>query len=315
MTKLSTLFISLTILICAGCAFTSSDVAVVRNGSLSDYPSTTVGKAFEGTFQNAKWTSFETAKGRTVVQFDGTIKLPEMEAMFGCGSECRKQYELSNVPPPEFGCGSECQKQLEEVRTGCIVSEHLSDKFAALTQSDKERDEVYKRSRHGLEEKQGDIHLQLDKLDQQVKTLSHQLVELQTGASPVRHGHSRFDNPGVTIGSGAAVAAQRTKVDDVNAQFKMIAELKTPLYQENRNLTNQIGDLETQYKEQVRSARQEKQQMEAVIGKCVESRRVDLVVHVSYQFTLSADKQTFKITGTNLALNGDYGLPGIYHDQ
>jgi hypothetical protein len=49
------------------------EVEVVRSGVLGRYDSTTVGKAFEGTFQNAKWSSFETPKGATVVQFDGTV--------------------------------------------------------------------------------------------------------------------------------------------------------------------------------------------------------------------------------------------------
>jgi hypothetical protein len=48
-------------------------VTTVRNGVLNDYNTTTVGKAFEGTFQDAKWSSFVTDKGVTVVQFDGTI--------------------------------------------------------------------------------------------------------------------------------------------------------------------------------------------------------------------------------------------------
>ena len=48
-------------------------VTTVRNGVLNDYNTTTVGKAFEGTFQNAKWSSFVADKGVTVVQFDGTI--------------------------------------------------------------------------------------------------------------------------------------------------------------------------------------------------------------------------------------------------
>jgi hypothetical protein len=51
----------------------TADVDIVRNGVLADYSTTTVGKAFEGTFQNAKWTSLETPKGQRIVQFDGTI--------------------------------------------------------------------------------------------------------------------------------------------------------------------------------------------------------------------------------------------------
>jgi len=51
----------------------SRAIAVVKNGVLSNYNTTTVGKAFEGTFQNPKWKSFVSPKGVTVVQFDGTI--------------------------------------------------------------------------------------------------------------------------------------------------------------------------------------------------------------------------------------------------
>jgi hypothetical protein len=44
------------------------------DGTFKSYDSTTVGKAFDGTFQDGKWTSFETDKGATVVEFNGTIK-------------------------------------------------------------------------------------------------------------------------------------------------------------------------------------------------------------------------------------------------
>ncbi len=53
-------------------ARSAPEVELVKNGVLEGHNSTTVGKAFEGTFQNAKWSSFETPKGATVVQFDGT---------------------------------------------------------------------------------------------------------------------------------------------------------------------------------------------------------------------------------------------------
>jgi hypothetical protein len=52
----------------------SSLIAVVKNGVLSNYNTTTVGKAFEGTFQDPKWKSFVSPKGTTIVEFDGTIK-------------------------------------------------------------------------------------------------------------------------------------------------------------------------------------------------------------------------------------------------
>jgi hypothetical protein len=58
---------------------TGSDVNIVRDGVLKAYNTTTVGKAFEGTFQNAKWTSFETPKKEVVVEFNGTITPKALE--------------------------------------------------------------------------------------------------------------------------------------------------------------------------------------------------------------------------------------------
>jgi hypothetical protein len=59
--------------IATSCGVVKTDVDVVRNGLLADYNTTTVGKALEGTFQNAKWSSFVTPKGVTIVQFDATV--------------------------------------------------------------------------------------------------------------------------------------------------------------------------------------------------------------------------------------------------
>ncbi len=72
------LTLSLLFLLAAACPscgswIPNSAVQVVRNGVLDKYTTTTVGKAFEGTFQDARWTSFVSPKGVTVVQFDGTI--------------------------------------------------------------------------------------------------------------------------------------------------------------------------------------------------------------------------------------------------
>lgn len=58
----------------------SGVIDVVRNGILTGYDSTTVGKAFEGTFQNAKWTSFETPKGATMVEFNGEVNIKALRA-------------------------------------------------------------------------------------------------------------------------------------------------------------------------------------------------------------------------------------------
>jgi hypothetical protein len=75
------------LLVCAaligltGCGVTSglnSPIDMVKTGMLPGYNATTVGKAFEGTFQNAQWTSFVSSKGATVVQLNGTIKNREI---------------------------------------------------------------------------------------------------------------------------------------------------------------------------------------------------------------------------------------------
>jgi hypothetical protein len=52
---------------------TDSSVNTVRDGILQNYNTTTVGKAFEGTFQHPKWHSLVTPTGETVVEFNGTV--------------------------------------------------------------------------------------------------------------------------------------------------------------------------------------------------------------------------------------------------
>ena len=69
---------------------------MVKNGVLADFNTTTVGKALEGTFQNPKWTSFQTAKGATVVQFDGTVTVDALDA-------AHFAWRLSNITLSEKG--------------------------------------------------------------------------------------------------------------------------------------------------------------------------------------------------------------------
>jgi len=101
------------------------EIDVVRDGVLTGYNSTTVGKAFEGTFQNAKWSSFETAKGATIVEFKGTMKLSMFTDLFGCSPAC--------------------QKRLDDFHDNCVTSEHLEGSIAAMTKADKERSEAFDR--------------------------------------------------------------------------------------------------------------------------------------------------------------------------
>src|ERR1700722_15297181 len=60
------------LLACAGCA-SKAPINLVRNGVLPEFNTTTVGKAFEGTFQKPKWTTFGTSKGTAIVEFTGTV--------------------------------------------------------------------------------------------------------------------------------------------------------------------------------------------------------------------------------------------------
>ncbi len=56
----------------AGC-FSNSDVELVKNGSFTGYPTTTVGKILDSNFEKIKWSSSQTAIGETIVRFDGRI--------------------------------------------------------------------------------------------------------------------------------------------------------------------------------------------------------------------------------------------------
>jgi hypothetical protein len=55
----------------AGCG--NSDVSLVKDGTMNGYETTTIGKAFEASFDDTKWEGFESKKGERVVQFTGKI--------------------------------------------------------------------------------------------------------------------------------------------------------------------------------------------------------------------------------------------------
>jgi hypothetical protein len=97
----------------------SSVISIVRNGVLKDYNMATVGRAFEGTFQNARWSSFETQKGVTVVQFDGTIPFDRL-------------YE-----------NEEDAVALAEKRDKCVASLGFAKTLEELQRRSKESEEEY----------------------------------------------------------------------------------------------------------------------------------------------------------------------------
>jgi hypothetical protein len=59
-------------------AIPKSAVNKVRNGYLKYNQTTTIGQALEHTFSNGTWKSFTTAKGATIVEFDGAAPFGEL---------------------------------------------------------------------------------------------------------------------------------------------------------------------------------------------------------------------------------------------
>lgn len=79
-----------------------SPVQLVRNGVLANYNSTTIGRAFEGTFQDAEWTTFVSPKGATVVQFDGSILISVLQAANFRSKTCKTfDWDRSKDEPCE----------------------------------------------------------------------------------------------------------------------------------------------------------------------------------------------------------------------
>lgn len=74
----------------AGCRSNSSNVATVRNGYLEYNKTTTVAQALEHTFSNGTWKTFNTAKGVTIVEFDGSHPFKEARGIWGspASEEC-----------------------------------------------------------------------------------------------------------------------------------------------------------------------------------------------------------------------------------
>ncbi len=55
----------------SGCG--SSDVSLVKKGTMNGYETTTIGNAFDTSFDNPTWEEFQGEKGERVVQFTGNI--------------------------------------------------------------------------------------------------------------------------------------------------------------------------------------------------------------------------------------------------
>lgn len=95
MMRKRTLFaLLLALFVLAGC--TGGDVSLVQDGTMNGYESTTIGKAFEASFDSPKWEAFETDKGQRVVEFTGKVT----KAMHDrCRQEILDAYEQPQTQP------------------------------------------------------------------------------------------------------------------------------------------------------------------------------------------------------------------------
>lgn len=108
---------------------TDQDIETVKGGVLANYDSTTVGKAFNGTFQNAKWSKLETPKGQTVVQFDGTTTEKAVHPEWG--------VIVSADEVQKAGCGTVQGTQLTNEIIQCMKALPVPVKFQFLLSADK----------------------------------------------------------------------------------------------------------------------------------------------------------------------------------
>lgn len=61
----------ITVFTIVGCG--DSAVKMIKNGTMQGYETTTIGKAFDASFEKPTWRSFETDKGEKIVEFSGII--------------------------------------------------------------------------------------------------------------------------------------------------------------------------------------------------------------------------------------------------
>ncbi|MBI9080603.1 MAG: hypothetical protein JEY79_12800 [Pseudodesulfovibrio sp.] len=70
--KRTALLLALSAMILAGC--TGSDIDIVKEGVMGGYQTTTVGAAFDASFDNPQWSEIQGEKGERVVEFTGKIR-------------------------------------------------------------------------------------------------------------------------------------------------------------------------------------------------------------------------------------------------
>ncbi|MCJ2165229.1 MULTISPECIES: hypothetical protein [unclassified Pseudodesulfovibrio] len=101
--KRNVLMFSLLVLLMVAC--TQNDVDIVKDGTMNGYQATTVGAAFDASFDNPKWSEFVGEKGKRVVEFSGKItKAVLLDLMGGIANDPNIQHSYAQavLSEPEY---------------------------------------------------------------------------------------------------------------------------------------------------------------------------------------------------------------------
>lgn len=117
--KLTIALASFGLLACVGCGGSKvllGDplVSAVKDGTIQQFPNVPIGKAFAATFDDPKWTSGESAKGVTFVDFNGHLKLEKHKHAFDkvlavyqkCAAVVDEVRRMPNYSFVEHGIGN-----------------------------------------------------------------------------------------------------------------------------------------------------------------------------------------------------------------
>lgn len=97
------LLLALSALFLAGCM--QGDIDVVKDGVMGGYQTTTVGAAFDASFDNPQWSEFKGEKGERVVEFTGRIRKNVLLDLIGHPANTpriQNDYAKAVLSEPEY---------------------------------------------------------------------------------------------------------------------------------------------------------------------------------------------------------------------
>jgi hypothetical protein len=246
-------------------------INIVEDGMLPGYNATTVGKAFDGTFQNPKWTSFVSAKGATVVEFNGTIT-PDTLAKNG------------------FGVGSYGQQLETQSQNECLAGDHLSERIAEQQKTYAEHTREYNVARQDWEDRRTQVFKHISTNWDPSNLMAELRANMQKKNSPVLSPYDRYGRPTPqvpTLPSPPLPTSQFSNAAD------MFAKAEEPAFAaEMRSISDKFTPL-------LAEDRQEKEQLDSILAGCVETRGKEksrtTAVPVKFQFLISVDRKTFEL--------------------